>query len=529
MMQQQPAPESARGGLLPLTGPAGHRLLFVHAHPDDETLVTGATMALYAAQGVDVALLTCTRGELGEVIPAELRHLEVGQPGNADDGAGLAAVRELELAAALRALGVQRNFWLGRGPANADPGADMIYRDSGMSWGPDGRARAAATVLPGSLSRAPLDEVAGHAAELIRTFRPHAVITYAGDGGYGHPDHIRTHELTIRAVALAAKDGWPLTPAQGATRTVPGIAAADATYDHGAAHTGPGVPTTGADRSWRVQAVYTILSDRPERPLEGNAALIEVHGDFTAKRAAMSAHRTQVTVDGSRYALSDGVWKDISGVETFQIYRTADGDRTTPADGDVGDVSAVGADGDVSAVVGAAGHLPAAVGAAGDLSAVVDSAGHLPAAVETGVSDRTVPPLDPVPPRRPQPSRLRRSVTAVVAGLVAGLLGTALHGHVLVVGDLLVPWGAAAALLLVLSLSLFIGLWARSGWLSAVSGFAAYLVAGLLSIPRGEYGLVIANLQGTVWLYGIAVVTPLAALGCAYMLRRQPRRNRIPG
>ncbi|WP_434613952.1 PIG-L family deacetylase [Arthrobacter sp. A5] len=504
MTQQQPAPDKSRGGLLPLTGATGFRLLFVHAHPDDETLVTGATMALYAAQGAEVALLTCTRGELGEVIPAELRHLEVAQPGNTDDGDGLAAVRTRELAAALRALGVQRNFWLGQGPANAGPGPDMVYRDSGMSWGSDGRARAAETVLPGSLSRAPLDEVAGHAAQLIRTLRPHAVITYAGDGGYGHPDHIRTHELTVRAVQLAAAEdgrgrlpggshaGYP-RPDNDAAIVGPRDPTADPTAEPaGSPVEGPaGSPVEG--RAWRVPAVYTILSDRPERPVEGNAALIEVHGDFMAKRAAMSAHRTQVTVDGSRYALSDGAWKDISGVETFQIFGVADGDRTLSGLAPDGAPPAVAPDGDPPAVGG------------------------------TGGTDRTTPPL------RTAPSLLRRSVAAVAAGIVGGLLGTALHGHVLLAGDLLLPWGAAAALLLVLSLSLFIGLWGRSGWLSAVSGFAAYLVAGLLAIPRGEYGLVIGDLQGTVWLYGIAVATLAAGLGCAYVLRHHRSRRQAPG
>ncbi|MBG0740348.1 PIG-L family deacetylase [Paeniglutamicibacter antarcticus] len=473
MTPQQPVPESSRGGLLPLTQSAGQRLLFVHAHPDDETLVTGATMALYRAAGAEVALLTCTRGELGEVIPVDLQHFQVRQQGDDDGGstdgaqraagggnldsgglraaadgladrgnigAGLAAVRELELAAALEELGVQQLFWLGRGLAKAGPGPDAVYRDSGMSWGPDGRARAAATVLPGSLSRAPLDEVANHAAQLIRSLRPHAVITYAADGGYGHPDHIRAHELTVRAVQLAGLE----------------------------------VPPT----------VYTIVSDRPERPLDQDAALITVHGNFEAKRAAMRAHRTQVSVEGNRYALSDGVWKDISATETFQVL-----------------------------------HQSAA------------PAGIRPATSE-GESQRLVigEPAHSglIQPAQPAPSRLAGAVATIGLGVLAGLLGTALHGHALATAGPVLPWGSALALLLLLSLTLFVGLWRRSAWLSAISGFFAYVVAGILSIPRGDYGLIIGDVQGNVWLYGIAVVTPLSAVVCVYLLRRQSQRAGSP-
>ncbi len=281
--------------LLPGVGPDA-TLLFVHAHPDDETLVTGATMAAYTAAGARVVLLSCTRGELGEVIPPELGHLEVGRElrlpqgpvtddGGAGqgappaDGSGLARERERELAAALAALGVREQYWLGQGLAAPASGA-AVFRDSGMRWGPDGRAMAATTVLEGSLSRGPLDEQAGLAAAAILAVRPDAVVTYAADGGYGHPDHVRTHQLVMAALGLAAR----------------GRAGA------------PG---------WAVPHVFAIVSDRPERPLEAGVPRIAVAGDKVAKTAAMRAHRTQVTVEGDRYALSDGVWKDISGVEEY--------------------------------------------------------------------------------------------------------------------------------------------------------------------------------------------------------------------
>ncbi|MDQ6754162.1 MAG: PIG-L family deacetylase [Actinomycetota bacterium] len=435
MTQQQPAPFIPTGGLLPLTvagpGPAtgGPTLLFIHAHPDDETIVTGATMARYAAEGAEVALLTCTRGELGEVIPAELRHLEVGQPGNHDDGLG--AVREAELGAALAALGVRQHYWLGSGAAHEGPGAGTLYRDSGMSWGDDGRAQPAGTVLPGSFSRAPLDEVAGHAAHLIRALRPDVVVTYAADGGYGHPDHIRTHQMALRALDMAA------------------------------------ATSRGSLPVWQVPLVYTIVSDRPERPLEPGTVLTVVEGDLAAKTEAMRAHRTQITVQGSRYALSDSVWKDISGQEVFQL-------------------------------LGRPGSVP--------VGRVHSSASRRAAGT---------------------PSRPARYAGAIIAGVLAGLLGTALHARALYLQSAELPWGALAALMLVLAAGLYVGLWARSSVLAAVTGLAAYAMVGILTIPHGLYGMIIGNLAGNIWLFGIAVVTPVAVAICGRILH--PRRRRTGG
>lgn len=264
-------------------------------------------MAACAAAGARVVLVTCTRGELGEVIPDELAHLEVDQTrmepgsnggdnraatelsGDAAPGAGLAKVRELELAQALSALGVHEHIWLGQGVTSPDSGP-VVFSDSGMKWGPDGRAMGSDIELPGSLSRAPLAEAAELLARAVRELRPDIVVTYAADGGYGHPDHVRTHELTIAALRLASGAGRAGVGAEGTAAVVTG---------------------------WKVPAVYTIVSDRPERPLEDGVPRIAVAGDLAAKTAAMSAHRTQITVDGERYALSDGVWRDISAVEEF--------------------------------------------------------------------------------------------------------------------------------------------------------------------------------------------------------------------
>ncbi len=158
------------------------RLLLVHAHPDDESINNGATMAKYAAEGAHVTLVTCTLGERGEVIPPALRQLS---------GTALAEERERELTAAMKALGVLDHRLLG-GPGR--------YRDSGMMGTPDNDD-------PACFWRADVDEAAAHLVEVIRETRPQVLITYDPDGGYGHPDHIQAHRVAMRAAELAADAG----------------------------------------------------------------------------------------------------------------------------------------------------------------------------------------------------------------------------------------------------------------------------------------------------------------------------------
>ena len=190
-------------------------LLAVHAHPDDETLATGALLATWAASGEPVTLVTCTRGEQGEVIGAELAHLE-------GDGPALAAHREGELATALASLGVSDHVFLDQvetGEPGGSPGqvGERAFRDSGMAWAAPGIARAAAEAdLPeGALVGVPLDEAARRLAHVLRERRPRVVVTYEPSGGYGHPDHVRAHEITVRAIELA-REKDPAVPDGGA-------------------------------------------------------------------------------------------------------------------------------------------------------------------------------------------------------------------------------------------------------------------------------------------------------------------------
>jgi N-acetyl-1-D-myo-inositol-2-amino-2-deoxy-alpha-D-glucopyranoside deacetylase len=163
----------------------GRRLLLVHAHPDDESIYTGATMARYAAEGAQVTLVTCTLGELGEIIPPSLAHLADG------GGARLGEYRIGELAAACAALGVTDRRFLG-GPGR--------WRDSGM-MGTEGNDD------PRCFWRADVDQAARALLDVIVEVRPQVVATYDADGAYGHPDHIQAHRVARRACELAGPDG----------------------------------------------------------------------------------------------------------------------------------------------------------------------------------------------------------------------------------------------------------------------------------------------------------------------------------
>jgi N-acetyl-1-D-myo-inositol-2-amino-2-deoxy-alpha-D-glucopyranoside deacetylase len=165
-----------------LAAGGSRRLLLVHAHPDDESIGTGATMAAYAAQGAAVTLVTCTRGELGEIIPPELADLADG------GGDRLGEYRTGELAAACAALGVTDHRFLG-GPGR--------WRDSGMMGLPSNQ-------VPGCFWQADAGEAAAELAAVIREVAPQVIVTYDANGFYGHPDHIQAHRVTRRAAQVAA-------------------------------------------------------------------------------------------------------------------------------------------------------------------------------------------------------------------------------------------------------------------------------------------------------------------------------------
>ena len=166
-------------------------VLFVHAHPDDETIGTGGLIAHLASRGIRITLVTATRGERGEVI--------VGPLSNLAGTAALAEERERELERAARTLGVHDGFWLGEVPARAPGLPERRYRDSGMEWIRSGLAGPAADSEEDALARAPLAEVTTDLVAVLQHVQPSLVISYDATGGYGHPDHVRVHDAALAA------------------------------------------------------------------------------------------------------------------------------------------------------------------------------------------------------------------------------------------------------------------------------------------------------------------------------------------
>jgi N-acetyl-1-D-myo-inositol-2-amino-2-deoxy-alpha-D-glucopyranoside deacetylase len=302
------------------------RLLFVHAHPDDESINNGATMARYAAEGAQVTLVTCTRGEQGEVIPDRLAHLAADHPDRAGDagpaGEALGDHRVGELAAAMVALGVTDHRFLGdpvspgRPAREAAAGRGRVFRDSGMAYDHEGGVVPSPDPPDGAFALVDAEEPAELLAARIRDLRPHVVVGYEPGGGYGHPDHVQAHLVTMRAVELAVLDGpasepgwavpkvyWVVMPESLMRATLGALAAAE------------GTRYQGPDPAGRMQSM--VMADD-----QVTAAIDAI--DFTAaKVAALRAHETQVSVsaDGAFYALSSGVRQPVMGLEFYRLVR----------------------------------------------------------------------------------------------------------------------------------------------------------------------------------------------------------------
>nr|WP_228046975.1 N-acetyl-1-D-myo-inositol-2-amino-2-deoxy-alpha-D-glucopyranoside deacetylase [Saccharopolyspora sp. HNM0983] len=269
------------------------RLLLVHAHPDDETLWTGGTIARYAARGVQVIVVTCTLGEEGEVIPESLRGLA------ADRADQLGGYRVGELRSACAALHVTDHRFLG---------GIGCWRDSGMLWAEPGRA----TALPDAHPRAFAvgDRAAQTAAltDVLREFRPQVVVSYAADGGYGHPDHVRAHEVTVAAAA-------DVPDVQRVFYSVP---------SRGAITAGLGALRGAPDLPFHLPEPHE-LAGVDDASVD---AVLDVTEHLPAKMSALRAHGTQVQVWADRwdggagvaaYALSNGIAHPVVRTEHFVL------------------------------------------------------------------------------------------------------------------------------------------------------------------------------------------------------------------
>jgi N-acetyl-1-D-myo-inositol-2-amino-2-deoxy-alpha-D-glucopyranoside deacetylase len=282
-----------------------HRLLLVHAHPDDESINNGATMAQYVAEGRGVTLVTCTLGEEGEVLVPELAHLA------ADHEDGLGTHRTGELEAAMSELGVTDFRLLG--------GAGR-YRDSGMEWDETMHAKPKDTVRDDTFWRADLTEAATLLVEIIRELRPQVLVTYDEFGNYGHPDHIQAHRVAMYGASLAAVPSY--RPDLGEPWEIAKI------Y-------WTAMSLSGARREAELMAERGIdnpfegfdLDNPPRFMVPDEAIACEVDGTeyADAKMAAMKAHATQIQVDGPFFALSNSVGNHVWGLEHYRLAKGRQG------------------------------------------------------------------------------------------------------------------------------------------------------------------------------------------------------------
>jgi N-acetyl-1-D-myo-inositol-2-amino-2-deoxy-alpha-D-glucopyranoside deacetylase len=257
-------------------------------------------MAKYAAEGAGVTLVTCTLGELGEIIPPELAHLA------ADADGGLGEYRIGELAAACEALGVTDHRFLG-GPGR--------WRDSGMMGLPSNDA-------PDCFWQADVDEAAGDLLTVIREVRPQVLVSYDDNGFYGHPDHIQAHRVAWRAFELA--DGAIAKfYAMAVPRSVL-AGAIEAMRDRPPGGSSPG----GADFS-QVESVDDLPFGVPDEVVTTE---IDATAYLDQKLAAMRAHATQIAVDSPFFAFSDNVGQRAFGRECYTLLAGPRGRGSGPHD-----------------------------------------------------------------------------------------------------------------------------------------------------------------------------------------------------
>jgi N-acetyl-1-D-myo-inositol-2-amino-2-deoxy-alpha-D-glucopyranoside deacetylase len=287
-------------------------LMTVHAHPDDEVIGTGGVMAKAVADGHRVVLVTCTRGELGEIVDPALA--------TAANQRRLGEIRAAELETALGHLGVTE--W-----------ENLGYRDSGMMGDPGNRD-------PRAFWQAPFDEAVRRLTWLVRTFRPDVMTTYNEIGGYGHPDHIRAHQVAVAAFERSGDPAWcpeQLAPEHG------GSGPAEA--EGGLA---PWAPAKLYEQAWprslretltaRLEALgmrsfwsppaaasaeelaaWEEFMARSTVPDEAVTTRGDVAAFAAARFGALQAHRSQIAADNPLVALGPHAWADVVGSESFVL------------------------------------------------------------------------------------------------------------------------------------------------------------------------------------------------------------------
>lgn len=282
--------------------------MLVHAHPDDETIGNGVTMARYADEGAAVTLVTCTLGEEGEVLVPELAHLAAEHE---DD---LAPQRLRELTEAMGILGVSDFVRLG---------GDGRYRDSGMAYDDRGLAVARDVLRDDIFWTADLLEAANTLVPLIRDRRPQVLVTYDEIGGYGHPDHVQAHRVAMYGYLLAGVPGYRL--------------------DLGEPWTVDRVLWGTMSRSRMMQSITALREAGDTETFKGfeemaDSPMISADEDIVVaidgtpwvarKLDAMRAHATQILPDGTFFA---GGRMSVDSMWSHEFYRFAAG---IPVEGD---------------------------------------------------------------------------------------------------------------------------------------------------------------------------------------------------
>jgi N-acetyl-1-D-myo-inositol-2-amino-2-deoxy-alpha-D-glucopyranoside deacetylase len=272
---------------------ASKRLLLVHAHPDDETINNGVTMAKYAKDGAQVTLVTCTRGEEGEVLVTELASLA------SDKDDKLGEHREIELKDAMAHLGIADFRFLGA--------PNKKWRDSGMMGMPQNdRADV--------FWQSDLEESANELVKIILEIKPQVLITYDEFGGYGHPDHIKAHRVAMRAAEVAETKGWKIEKIYW--NTMP-----------------RSVIQMGIEKMKEVGSDFfgaESVDDLPfAKPDELVTSVVHASEFVPQKLAAMKAHATQISVDGPFFALSNNLGLSVWGDEYYTIVK---GEKAAPFD-----------------------------------------------------------------------------------------------------------------------------------------------------------------------------------------------------
>ena len=275
-----------------------HTLMTIHAHPDDETIGTGGTMAKAVQAGHRVIVVTCTRGEMGEIVVKEMD--------TPDNHRRLGEIRAGELEAAMGVLGVTEWDNLG-------------YRDSDM-MGREGNND------PRSFWQADLDEAAKRLTWMIRTYRPDVVTTYNAYGGYGHPDHIRVHDVAIRAVPRAGDPNWyPEQGEAGLEPWTPKKFYEQATPDSVRRAMNERLAELGVDSFWLPppDATPEQLAEYEERlskmlaPDDTITTWVDIGDVLELKWAAIQKHVTQINMDFPFMKLGLDGWREFWGRETF--------------------------------------------------------------------------------------------------------------------------------------------------------------------------------------------------------------------